>query len=198
MPWWLLKWSLPRFLKNITLFKNAVKDSLPMPRQYKQIHFGLEKISLFFRVHPYSISTYLSYLVTNFINNTSKIRNFDNPLLENLSSIFMQPSKISLIKLQLKSYRVELMRTCLKPRLNFDFLLWVMKNIQSLWQSPSDIWRQWSPSGLHTIIVTYQYTVPCRIFPWQLKIHSGHWVFQLIYTNQVIRRPYSKISQIFC
>ena len=32
----------------------------------------------------------------------------------------MQPSQISLVKLQLKSYRVELMRTWLNPRLNFN------------------------------------------------------------------------------
>ena len=34
----------PRFfINNITLFKNAAKDSLSMPRQYKQIHFVLGK-----------------------------------------------------------------------------------------------------------------------------------------------------------
>ena len=32
----------------------------------------------------------------------------------------MQPSKISLVKLQLNSYRVELMRIWLNPRLNLD------------------------------------------------------------------------------
>ena len=39
------------YLKIITPFKNAAKDSLSIPRQYKQIHFVLGKISLFFRVH---------------------------------------------------------------------------------------------------------------------------------------------------
>ena len=36
---------------NITPFKKAAKDSLPMPRRYKKIHIVLGKISLIFRVH---------------------------------------------------------------------------------------------------------------------------------------------------
>ena len=38
-----------KYIICITPFKNAAKDSLPMPRQYKQIHCVLGKISLFFR-----------------------------------------------------------------------------------------------------------------------------------------------------
>ena len=53
---------------NITPIKNEAKDSLPMSRQYKQIHFVLGKISLFFVSIYSSISTYLSNLVTHFIN----------------------------------------------------------------------------------------------------------------------------------
>ena len=75
VPWLLLQWSLPRLFYNITPFKNVAKDSLPMPRQYKQSHFVLMKISLFLPC-PSKIA-YVSYIVTYFINNTSKIRNFD-------------------------------------------------------------------------------------------------------------------------
>ena len=48
-----------------------------MPRHHKQIHFVLGHISLFFHVQCPSISSYLSYLVTHFINKTLKMRNFD-------------------------------------------------------------------------------------------------------------------------
>ena len=55
------------FLDNITPFKKAAKDSLPMPQQYKQIHFVFGKISLF------SVSIYKYIFILS--RNTSKIRN---------------------------------------------------------------------------------------------------------------------------
>ena len=48
-----------------------------MPRQYKQIHFVLGQISLFFHVQCPSISSYLSYLVTHFYQQHLKMQNFD-------------------------------------------------------------------------------------------------------------------------
>ena len=50
------------FVNNITPFKNAAMDSLPMPRKYKQIHFVLGKISVFFYM---SIYKYISILSGN-------------------------------------------------------------------------------------------------------------------------------------
>ena len=50
--------------------------------------------------------------LTRLINNTSKLRNLDYSQHKNLNLFFlkfMKPSKISLVKLQLKSDKVELM-----------------------------------------------------------------------------------------
>ena len=60
-------------IDNITPFKN----SLPFQQQYKQIHFVWRKYHCFSVFIYKYIYTYLSYLVTHFINNTSKIGNFD-------------------------------------------------------------------------------------------------------------------------
>ena len=45
------------------------------------------------------------------------------------------------MKLQLKSHTIWFMGTWLNPRLKFDFLLWVVKNIYRHWQAPSDFGR---------------------------------------------------------
>ena len=60
-------------------------------------------IYIFFPKQNGFVCTYLSYLVAHFINNTSKYRNFDYTWSRNIKKFhwfFMQPSKISLVKLQ--------------------------------------------------------------------------------------------------
>ena len=53
----------PRFKNNITLFKNAAKDSLPIPNNKKQIHFVFGENAYIYNVCIMYIVLYIQYTI---------------------------------------------------------------------------------------------------------------------------------------